>query len=141
MTEAMTTARRPYRADPVQLASEAFYSPWTPTETEMTRLFLRIAQQKGWPRNLRYHTHNSRRSERGYPDWHLIHPAQGRSIFVELKGWGGSATDEQRRWCRAINDAGGEAYIVGTTGDYAQDAMAIAELLSHRPARRSRAAA
>lgn len=137
----MRMKARAYRPEAELLAREAFYAPWTPTEAEFTRLFLRIARSKGWPKELRYHVRDSRGSQRGYPDWHLIHPGQGRSIFVELKGWGGSATDAQRTWCAAINDAGGEAYIVKTTGDYAQDAASISQLLSHRPPRRVRAAA
>lgn len=131
----MTGRMRPYRPDPVELAGEAFTSSWTPTEAEFEALFLEIAEKLGWPAELRYHTRDSRRSREGYPDWHLVNPSQGRSLFVELKGWGGKASDAQRRWIGALDAVGGEAYIVTTTGDYGRDAAAIAELLRVRPRR------
>lgn len=137
-------ARRPSRIrteEPVRaedLVPIAWTSPWTPTEAEFTRLVLRIARAKGWTR--RYHTHNSRRSDRGFPDWVLVHPGQRRVLFLELKGWAGSATDEQRDWLGDLNDAGAEAYLVKTTGDYALDAARLTELFSHRPPARSAAA-
>ena len=120
------------RAEDV-LAREAFYSPWTPTEAEFTELFLAIASTLHWER--RYHTYDSRRSPGGFPDWVLVHPGQRRVLFVELKGFGGLVSDEQRAWIGDLDAAGAEAYIVRTTNDYAQDAHGIAQLLRERPPR------
>lgn len=128
----MTTRARAYRRDPAAIVPMAWYSPWTPTEAEFTRLFLRVARAKGWTRW--YHTHDSRRSDRGFPDWVLVHPGQRRVIFVELKGFAGSASDEQRAWLGDLNAAGAEAYLVSSSMDYARDVAAIGQLLTARPA-------
>jgi hypothetical protein len=122
-----------YRRTAEELIPDAWYRPWTPTEAEFTRLFLRIARAKGWTR--RYHTHDSRRSTRGFPDWVLVHTAQRRILFVELKGFAGTASDEQREWMAALDQAGAEAYIVTTSGDFARDAASLAELLTAKPRR------
>lgn len=128
----MTATRRGrYRPDAVVLAAAAFAHPWTPTEAEMTELFLEIAGRTGW--GFRYHTFDARRSAPGFPDWVLVNVRQRRVIFVELKGFGGLASVEQRDFLRAINDAGGEAYLVGTSGDRAMDLTGIAALLQGRP--------
>jgi hypothetical protein len=125
--------RRPYRPDPEALASMAWHHPWTPTEGEMTQLLLDIAERTGWEK--RYHTYDARRSVPGFPDWVLVNRRQRRIIFVELKGFGGVASDEQRDFLAAINDAGGEGYLIGTSGDQALDLTRIAELLQRKPAR------
>lgn len=128
-----------YRRTAEQLVPDAWFRPWTPTEAEFTRLFLRIARAKGWTR--RYHTHDARRSTRGFPDWVLVNPAQRRVLFVELKGWHGTPSEEQREWLMALDQAGAEAYLLGTSGDFARDAASIGELLSHRIPRTPRPAA
>lgn len=134
----MIVVPKPYRARPEELVPIAWTSPWTPTEEEFTGLALEIAGAKGWSR--RYHTHDSRRSARGFPDWVLVHPGQRRVLFLELKGWLGQATAEQLDWLRDLDAAGAEAYLVKTTGDYALDAAGLAELFSSRPPRRAAAA-
>ena len=127
-----------YRPDPAVLAREAFYQPWTPTEDEFTELFLHLAGRFGW--EVKVHVRDSRhmdlRSTKGVADWFMANAGQKRCAWFELKGWAGKASDEQRAFLAAINAAGGEAYLVGTTGDYAQDALAIAELLTRKPVRR-----
>ena len=131
----MTIARRRpgrYHPDPEALATMAWQHPWTPTEAEMTELFVGIAERTGWEK--RYHTYDARRSAAGFPDWVLINRQQKRILFVELKGFGGIASTDQREFLRAINDAGGEGYLVGTTGDMARDMAKIADLLQRRPA-------
>lgn len=127
----MTRGR--YRPEPD--VERAFTSTWTPTEAEFEELFLDVATKLGWPPELRYHTHDSRRSREGFPDWVLVHPIQRRTIFVELKGWSGKPSDAQREWLAALDWSGSEAYLVTTTGDYARDGAAIAELLRRRPPR------
>jgi VRR-NUC domain-containing protein len=130
----MSIARRVrrYRPDPEALATMAWQHPWTPTEAEFTDLFLQIADRSGW--TPRYHVYDARRSAPGFPDWVLVNKRQRRILFVELKGFGGIASVDQREFLTAINDAGGEGYLVGTTGDMAQDMAKIADLLQRRPA-------
>lgn len=128
----MTDRVRRYRTNAEDLVPMAWHSPWTPTEREFEALFVEVADAKGW---LGYHTRDSRGSRPGFPDWTLVHVGQRRIIFVELKGFGGKPSDEQRAWLEQINEAGGEGYLVTTTCDYARDAAAIAELLTARPAR------
>jgi len=84
------TRRRPYRPDPEALASMAWTHPWTPTEAEVTDLFLDVARACHW--GPMYHTFDARRSEPGFPDWVLVNVKQRRVIFVELKGFAGIAT-------------------------------------------------
>jgi hypothetical protein len=122
----MTTRSKSYRRDPADIVPGAWTDPWTPTEAEFTRLVLQVARAKGWSR--RYHTHDSRRSSRGFPDWVMVCTAQKRILFLELKGFGGKLGDEQRDWLADLNACGGEAYLVSTTGDKAHDMAALAEM-------------
>jgi hypothetical protein len=50
-----------------------------------------LATQLGWSF---YHTHNSRRSQPGYPDLHLWHPKYGQ-LFRELKTMKGKQSVKQ----------------------------------------------
>ena len=79
----MTKAAR-YIRDPADIVPMAWNHPWTPTEAEFTRLVLQVAHAKGWSR--RYHTHDSRRSSRGFPDWVMVNVAQRRILFLETEG-------------------------------------------------------
>ncbi len=49
-----------------------------------------------------YHTHDSRASQKGFPDLVLVHPGSGRIIFAELKTDTTYATLEQRLWLAAL---------------------------------------
>lgn len=52
---------------------------------------------------LAYHTHTSRRSTSGYPDWHIV----GRtSIFRECKNELEKPTAAQREWISRLEAAG-----------------------------------
>ena len=57
---------------------------------------LALAKLLGW--KLRYHTRDSRGSERGFPDLVLCRPSDGRLLIVELKSATGKASEEQRAW-------------------------------------------
>lgn len=63
----------------------------------------------GW--ELCYHTHDSRRSDRGWPDLVLAHPVQARVLFVELKSDVGVISQAQRSWLLALHSAGAEAGV------------------------------
>lgn len=76
------------------------------TETQFTQLVLDAAAWTHW---LGYHTHDSRRSEPGFPDVVLIR--RGTILFAELKAEGKYLRPEQKIWravleeAAAINDA------------------------------------
>jgi hypothetical protein len=63
-----------------------------------------LFRKSGWTV---YHTHNSKRSDKGFPDtW----AAKGRIIYAELKTEQGKLTPDQLRYRDAIRAAGGEWY-------------------------------
>jgi hypothetical protein len=60
---------------------------------------LRIAAlRNGW---MAYHTHDSRRSESGFPDLILIR--DGRMLVFELKAQKGRVSPQQRAWIAAFD--------------------------------------
>ena len=56
---------------------------------------------------LHYHTHDSRRSAKGFPDLVLVHPRTGRLIFIECKAKKGSLSEEQRGWGSSLLEVKG----------------------------------
>jgi hypothetical protein len=56
-----------------------------------------------------YHTHDSRRSDAGWPD--LVLAGHGRALFVELKSQRGRLRAEQLVWLRRLHAAGCEVAI------------------------------
>ena len=67
-----------------------------------------IAIVSGW---MTYHTHNSQRSEPGWPDLALY--KDRRLVFIETKRQIGRVTPEQQTWIDALNTVDGavQAYI------------------------------
>ena len=55
-----------------------------------------------------YHTHDSRRSESGYPDWTITGQ---RTIFRELKTQRGKVSAAQQEWLAALTAAGDDAAV------------------------------
>ena len=53
----------------------------------------------GW---LSYHTHDSRRSQAGFPDICAIHPGRGVLLFAELKMPGNKPSKKQQAWLEAL---------------------------------------
>ena len=53
---------------------------------------------------LAYHTHDSRKSPPGYPDWHIV--GRGKSIFRECKTEMGRTAKEQDEWMSRLRQAG-----------------------------------
>lgn len=57
-----------------------------------------------------YHTHDSRRSQAGYPDCTLLR--EGRLVFAELKSQRGRVRPEQRVWLDELAKVpGAEVYL------------------------------
>lgn len=67
------------------------------SERELEDAVEALARTCGW---LVYHTHDSRRSEAGFPD--IVMLREGRLIFAELKSQKGLLGREQRRWLSAL---------------------------------------
>lgn len=76
-------------------------------EKDLQRTVIELAQVCGWQRI--YHTHDSRRSQHGFPDLVLV---RERIVFLELKRDKGKLAPAQKLWLRALRDAGGEVYLI-----------------------------
>ena len=63
------------------------------TEAQFQSAVIQYAELKGW---LVYHTHDSRRSQPGFPDLTMVR--NGRLIFAEVKREDGVTTDKQTAW-------------------------------------------
>lgn len=78
------------------------------TEDQFQSTLIEAARLLGW---LAYHTHDSRRSEPGFPDLVLVHPKRRRLVFAELKSERGTVKPAQLRWHEALIAAGQEIYV------------------------------
>jgi hypothetical protein len=68
------------------------------SEKQWMTTILEMATAHGW--ELRYHTYDSRRSSRGFPDLVLVRPP--RILFVEVKKERGKLTRDQEVWMKAL---------------------------------------
>ena len=75
------------------------------TEKQLQTVIIQLAELTGW---LVYHTHDSRRSNPGFPD--LVMARGPRIIFAELKSAKGKTRPEQVKWLAALSLAHGEVY-------------------------------
>lgn len=74
-----------------------------------------VEEAAGWyGYRFQYHTHDSRRSDEGFPDLCLVHPEARRIIFFECKTDKTAAkpTQKQVDWVRALRQTGVHAWIV-----------------------------
>lgn len=78
------------------------------TEATLQAHVLELANTLGW---LSYHTHDSRRSQAGFPDLVMVNAQQGRVLYRELKSERGSASCAQRHWLEALAKAGQDAAL------------------------------
>jgi hypothetical protein len=69
----------------------------TMTEKQLQAAIVGAAQRLNW---LVYHTHDSRRSQPGFPD-----------LVLELKTMRGKVTTEQQQWLDALTNAGQDAAV------------------------------
>lgn len=81
---------------------------------------------------LGYHTHDSRRSQPGFPDLVLVSRRQRRLLFVELKTERGRQSINQVQWEREIREAGHGEYYLWRPTDWLNGS--IARILQRRPA-------
>ena len=78
------------------------------TEAAFQRQVLDLAKLCGYRA---YHTHDSRRSQPGFPDLVLVNPRRKHTLFVELKTDVGRVTDAQQAWLDDLRRAGAFAYV------------------------------
>lgn len=76
------------------------------TEKQFMAQVVAFAKLHGW---LVYHTHDSRRSERGFPDLVLV---RGECHIWELKVKPGTLSVEQADWIEALRGAGMKAQVL-----------------------------
>lgn len=74
------------------------------SEKKFQAAVIAFAESRGWKC---YHTHDSRRSAKGFPDLVMV---RDKLIFAELKVKGGKLTQEQRDWLSCLCQAGQLAY-------------------------------
>lgn len=58
-----------------------------------------------------YHTHDSRRSEPGFPDLVLASPQRRRVVFAELKSDTEEPSEDQAWWIDVLTAAGQETHV------------------------------
>lgn len=73
------------------------------TERQLQDGIVELARILGW---LAYHTHDSRRSQPGFPDLVLVRGE--RLIFAELKSENGRVSPAQKVWLGALEHVAGE---------------------------------
>jgi hypothetical protein len=69
------------------------------SEKHLSEAVKEHARYTGW---LGYHTHDSRRSSPGFPDWVLVR--NSRLVFAELKTEDGRVTKPQQAWLAALGE-------------------------------------
>ncbi|MGW0731888.1 VRR-NUC domain-containing protein [Streptomyces sp. NPDC002851] len=79
------------------------------TEEEFRRHVRKLAALRGWA--LAYHTHNSQRSDAGWPDEVYGHPKARRTIFAEFKSNTGRLRAAQRDWLKHLAACGFETAL------------------------------
>ena len=85
------------------------------TEKEFMGQVVKLAKLTG---HLCYHTHDSRRSEPGFPDLCVVKPGRFRPLFVELKTDRGKLSEAQKKWGKALQQTPGADYRVWRPADW-----------------------
>lgn len=75
-------------------------------EKDFQQRVINLAESMGF--TLIYHTHDSRRSQPGFPDLVLVNPRTRRILFRELKSAKGRISPEQKQWGQGLKDAGAD---------------------------------
>lgn len=74
------------------------------SEKDFQQRVINLAESLGY--SLIYHTHDSRRSQPGFPDLVLVNPSARRVLFRELKSAKGRIRPEQKAWGEGLLQAG-----------------------------------
>ena len=93
-----SSATGPRRADSEGVSPSQAVLVRSLTEAQLQRHVVALAETLGW---LCYHTHDSRRSNAGFPD--LIALRLGSMVVIEFKSEQGKVTSEQARWLREFS--------------------------------------
>jgi hypothetical protein len=101
------------------------------SEKEFQAQILSLARLAGWKA---YHTHDSRRSQKGFPDLVLVRPPV--ILFVELKSEAGKLRPEQKAWLEALSRCPGVEARLWRPGDFED----IQAMLCERTRQRRRGA-
>ncbi len=83
------------------------------TERDFQQTVLELARVLGWRC---YHTHDSRRSEPGFPDIVAVRPP--RIIYAELKTERGRLSADQRQWLSLLEGCAGVEVHVWRPSDW-----------------------
>lgn len=76
------------------------------TESQFQAQIIQLAKLYGWKI---YHTHDSRKSEAGYPDLCMVKGT--RLLFAEVKTDIGKMSPAQKEWFQALKAAKVECYL------------------------------
>jgi hypothetical protein len=90
------------------------------SEAHFQRQVLQLAGFYGW---LAYHTHDSRRSQPGFPDLVLVRGPE--LIFAELKTDAGRLKRAQEEWVAALERVSSAIRGAGLTVDVSPDVMPV----------------
>lgn len=90
------------------------------TEKQFQSQIVQLAKLFGW---MVYHTHDSRRSEPGFPD--LILLRRDQFIVAELKVGKNKPTPDQHRWLNAFRNVQASVFV-WTPNDWQEIQAAIA---------------
>lgn len=93
-------------------------------ETQVQDQIIRVVRTLGY---LVYHTHDSRRSEKGFPDICIV--GFDKLIFIEFKAGKNTATKEQQQWLDELNNAGVDARLYHVDTWKSGDRRLIDELI------------
>lgn len=76
------------------------------SEAQLQAAVIECARALGWAV---YHTHDSRRSEAGFPDLCMVRG--NRLLFAELKSASGRVSDAQEGWLLALIETGADVEV------------------------------
>lgn len=83
------------------------------SEAALQAMVVELAERLGYERP--YHTHDSRRSEPGFPDLVMLRlPKPGRTgrlVFVELKREDGRLSEAQTAWLIGLKMVGADVHV------------------------------
>ena len=77
------------------------------THKQMDSMVRKICQLRGF---LCYHTHDSRKSDKGFPDWCIL--MDDEVLYVELKTGKDGLRAEQFNWVARLRQMGEKAFVV-----------------------------